>query len=525
MTTACSRLVCRKLHYPLADSIEDRKTLFRNALRELFEPLGCTEIFIPDKNRKHYAVVSFPNTNIANEALSSVSVPHSLFDELKEMANNHSPRGKSERPSQKEKLHYQTVTGLKNIMNTGGVDFIIQCTRSHADRIEEVCTCLDGDRSVRVSGIHHIKDVSLLFCEARSARSVIGDLYSRWYIQDNIQRIFMLRDTCGEQPYAESSTPLYFSQLPNGNDIAELLAFEAKRDKSKEERHLIRVQVYPPRIHSQVLEGLESVIQSSALEGFCSCTPDRTAATHVLCVLELVAQSETNASNGFCVMAYVPQCSPRTGKASPPTVGRATCRAYWKLAEAVDRYTSVLPSSSHGHGVDVGASPGGWTQYLIQSQNLSRVYSIDPGDLDPFVLSLQSTMVSGTGKRKLVPAVRHIRSTYSIAISQIAQERRGADRSSTNMVDDPVQWYVSDMCVKTLGEQIDALLLAARLALVGSKTFLVVTLKCTRGYSKASFDAQVAQQVDRIRPHVTNLQVFHLFSNRPSERTIVGYWI
>ena len=532
MTAAPSRLVCRKLHYPPAETVEIRKNLFRQALQQLFEPFAATEIFLPDHRHKNFAIISFSSTVSAEQALAAIPVPHFLFEELKEVVSSHDPlHVNRDRTPRNEQQQRDTVQRLKQIMDTPGcIDFILQCTKSHADRIQEIFTCLSGERTVQVKGCHHVKDVALLFCQASHPALVVNYLHLKWYIQDNVQRIYMLRNACSQGAESGFMSPMYTSHLSDFDNIASLFAFGTcshASHTSRQPRSLIRVEAYPPRIHSQVLNRVEDAIsESNGLADYYSCTPDRKVATHTLSVLELVPPSKPYAKNGYYVMAYTSHTASIMSRASPPRmVGYATCRAYWKLAEAVERYRHQLPPLSGGHGMDVGASPGGWTQYLIQSQSLSRVYSIDPGALDSLVLALPSPESCENGKRMIVPAVRHIQATYLFGIPQIAKERCDARKYNMIMVQQPAfDWYVSDMCVKTLGEQIDALLLAVQHALVVSGTFIVLTLKCTRGHSKATFDAQVECQVDRIRHLIKNLHVMHLFSNRSSERTIMGYW-
>ena len=80
------------------------------------------------------------------------------------------------------------------------------------------------------------------------------------------------------------------------------------------------------------------------------------------------------------------------------------CRAYWKLQEAFERYRDgmtkldssavLLPPNcfitdekNQLVGLDVGASPGGWTQFLIDECCCQTVYSIDPGALHQDLLN------------------------------------------------------------------------------------------------------------------------------------------
>jgi 23S rRNA (cytidine2498-2'-O)-methyltransferase len=54
-------------------------------------------------------------------------------------------------------------------------------------------------------------------------------------------------------------------------------------------------------------------------------------------------------------------------------------RAEFKLLEALSVFGRELPS--HGHALDIGASPGGWTRVL--AAHGLRVDAVDPGHLDP----------------------------------------------------------------------------------------------------------------------------------------------
>ena len=73
--------------------------------------------------------------------------------------------------------------------------------------------------------------------------------------------------------------------------------------------------------------------------------------------------------------------------------------------------------------------------------------------------------------------------------------------------------------------QVSHLLQARTQGLVGSGTFFVLTLKCTVGYSAKSYDHLVGKQVDRLRPIARDLHTLHLFTNRLSERTVMGYFL
>jgi 23S rRNA U2552 (ribose-2'-O)-methylase RlmE/FtsJ len=160
-----------------------------------------------------------------------------------------------------------------------------------------------------------------------------------------------------------------------------------------------------------------------------------------------------------------------------------------------------LPSSTEKTSLtalDCGAAPGGWTQCLSERfQNCKRIYSVDPGKLDEEVLRL--------------PSVRHLALTIQQALPKLKTD---------NVI---IDIWVSDMCVKDLEQQIDWLLEARKLGVVGQGTFVVLTMKCIVGHSHATFNLLVKEQQQRLSPIAEKLQSLHLFSNRSSERTIVGY--
>ena len=81
---------------------------------------------------------------------------------------------------------------------------------------------------------------------------------------------------------------------------------------------------------------------------------------------------------------------------SRATVLKPVCRAYFKLVEIfenyfpqwswsfknVSKYSSSSSSPPVNIAIDIGASPGGWSQYLVSHVDCKKVLAIDPGDLD-----------------------------------------------------------------------------------------------------------------------------------------------
>jgi 23S rRNA U2552 (ribose-2'-O)-methylase RlmE/FtsJ len=63
------------------------------------------------------------------------------------------------------------------------------------------------------------------------------------------------------------------------------------------------------------------------------------------------------------------------------------CRAYFKMQEIIEVYFPQwgwkVPDMETSIGIDIGASPGGWSQYLSKMCHI--VYAVDPGDLNPII--------------------------------------------------------------------------------------------------------------------------------------------
>jgi FtsJ-like methyltransferase len=252
-------------------------------------------------------------------------------------------------------------------------------------------------------------------------------------------------------------------------------------------------------------------------------------------------------------------------------------RAYYKLQEAWERYMYHPPtrglrslsrpslSGSNGDAItsgggavralDCGSAPGGWTKFLYDRYNCKSIYSVDPGQLAPQILDLDPSVI------------RHMPCTIQQAFPQLIKERddpRFWQQDGSEICADPkddcigrpfLDIWVSDMCVKDMPAQVDLFLEALRLDLVGPGTFFVLTMKCVLGHSHATFDHLVKVQVDRLttghpvaavasnadgkqlarsttneriseggtQPRCWGVQALHLFANRSSERTILGY--
>jgi len=103
------------------------------------------------------------------------------------------------------------------------------------------------------------------------------------------------------------------------------------------------------------------------------------------------------------------------------------------------------------------------------------------------------------------------------AIPLLKSQINNYDRKKINV-------FVSDACLHSMSAQADFLLEAKEQGILSEDVFFVLTLKCTVGHGKAAFDAQVDKVVSSLkgRANVRDLSIYHLFTNRSGERTIVG---
>ena len=173
-----------------------------------------------------------------------------------------------------------------------------------------------------------------------------------------------------------------------------------ERDGNDNDAMVLKVQASPGSLEMSLVDLLQETAPNI------KCTPSEMKFTHLLQVV--VNPYSTCIHYGICTRAYAEQeCLTRpallrdlesrmnvAGSLSVP------CRAYFKLSEVVDtifpslvfangvNYASgVLAGLAQGNSfaIDIGASPGGWTQKLAH-MGYERVLAVDPGHLEDAVM-------------------------------------------------------------------------------------------------------------------------------------------
>ena len=296
-------------------------------------------------------------------------------------------------------------------------------------------------------------------------------------------------------------------------DVAQLsLNKLASLRQSTDKNMVVRIQAFPPKIRSELIASMDSKWDEDDLAGV-DISP--TGFTHTLSVVQIDTPkeliTEDAKSNGAVVHllgltsalptdAITTHDRSRFHEDSSGDGGNkdeSVSRAYYKLQEALTRYKggalSVGNRLAGSVALDCGAAPGGWTKYLIDEIKCSKVFSVDPGALDPAVDDLEG--------------VEHMRSTIENAIPMLAEKGAAIDL------------WVSDMCLHAMSDQVDWLLKARDAGILSPTAMFVLTLKCNVGHSASAYDKQVEKEVTRLDDL---LETLHLFSNRSGERTIMG---
>ena len=181
------------------------------------------------------------------------------------------------------------------------------------------------------------------------------------------------------------------------------------------------------------------------------------------------------------------------------------CRAFYKLREAVQvAQVDEQFSFAGAVAVDAGAAPGGWTKYLASDRGCSRVYAVDPGDLDVSLLSTQGN-------------VRHVRSLVQEALPVIVSELAAEGKV--------LDIFVTDLCPHHPREMQDILQPLLRDGMLRPGGLVVVTFKFGQGHTEAAFDKQAAEQVAQLDGLLQKgrTTLVHLMANRLRERTLIGY--
>lgn len=111
---------------------------------------------------------------------------------------------------------------------------------------------------------------------------------------------------------------------------------------------------------------------------------------------------------------------------------------------------------------------------------------------------------------------------FTLSYAQDAIPEMAEAISAGREGDEPVDVYVSDMCLQDTQNQRLVYTQAVDSGVVKEGAIVIMTFKCTKGFSSQSYDQQVREQVDALYGYLRDTQVIHLIMNRNGERTCIG---
>lgn len=353
------------------------------------------------------------------------------------------------------------------------------------------------------------KTCSLVFVRARNEGSFFKRLAKFSFVFQGLNKIYVVSSN---QSFMSGS----IDNKDFGESLVEILQ-SVKNNVASIAKTVFKVETFPPKVQQRIVSILTAALDERSIsENELDIAP--TNHTHTLSLIQI----NTSIDDGkkyekplFLIGTSLAECIPPIHKAREPTNNDDICRAYNKLSEAFERYRTTSENKdwplsvdagskrkkSTLLGVDCGAAPGGWTKYLIEQTPCTEVYSIDPGKLSEFVLS--------------IPSVHHLQMTGEMAIPHLSEVLKARDSL--------ISIWVSDMCVHELAQQVDMFLRAKKAGIFQSNAGFVLTIKCNIGHAKERYDELTENEVKRLKETgAKDLMVLHLFSNRMGERTVIG---
>jgi hypothetical protein len=188
--------------------------------------------------------------------------------------------------------------------------------------------------------------------------------------------------------------------------------YECFRNKSKD--HYLRVDTFPKKVAPLICRALQrhacsegkeidqkKIDENDPFSGPLNFTLSASRANYIISVIEVIENRKymfgiaTNDEHWSSMNSkfndaaagdvWIEPTNPQTGIDLNPLLNikdfhAPVSRAYYKLDQIFDDYPFPTINAS-GSGIDLGSSPGGWTQILHARAKLSKVLSIDPGIL------------------------------------------------------------------------------------------------------------------------------------------------
>jgi 23S rRNA U2552 (ribose-2'-O)-methylase RlmE/FtsJ len=384
---------------------------------------------------------------------------------------------------------------------------VLQVHKSHLSRMKDfISSFKTQDDQVKIVSTERSasKTCSLMFLSINDVKAFSERLIKLSFVFQALNKSYVMM-----------SSKFFLDSINEETLGSRLRVMLQKEREDKQSRMVVKVDTFPPKIQRIVVTSLlEDLEMNEVPQEYLDIAP--TNYTHTLSIIQVKQNASVSFLIGIASAEYSIASIHRNERATNDDV----CRAYYKLAEAFDRYKSLHDNGWPFHnmiagskrkcinnsttstvGVDCGAAPGGWTKYLVEQTGCEEVYSIDPGLLSDSVLSL--------------PNVHHLQMTGQEAMPMLKERL-----TKRKML---ISIWVSDMCVHEVAKQVDMLLFAKSSGIFRDNFAFVLTIKCNVGHSETRFEELTKKEVDRLnKAGAYDVMVVHLFSNRIGERTVIG---
>ena len=360
------------------------------------------------------------------------------------------------------------------------------------------------------------------------------------YLMAHVRRVYVLSAGVGTSVTTEGETPAQLA-APLEQGLRDVLT--GARETAPGGTLLLRVRGFPRGVERGALDALAAMAASPAsprAEDGAMPLYELAPAAEATHVLDLVgvkgriyvalwdatatAQEDNDTNTAGEYGAGVPDWG-RTAPALPPR-GSVTlmelcayidrveehrarrgvmCRAFFKLEEAVAR--GAVPIEAGWQCVDIGASPGGWTQFmserLLELGGGGHVWGIDPGMLNWDAASFPNNV------------------THLAMRAEDAHEAIARDAAERGLPGPCVRLLVCDANMAPAAALGLLLSMKKFLARTGD-AYLITTFKnfCK---GRREWERQIEAAVATLEEaQFDNIQVFHTFSNCAQEKTVVA---
>ncbi|NIQ07123.1 MAG: hypothetical protein GWO20_15775 [Candidatus Korarchaeota archaeon] len=288
----------------------------------------------------------------------------------------------------------------------------------------------------------------------------LGEKYGE---QSNTVDTFVFLETIDKQSFLEA---LLHDELKVWRYINRLYFYDFRSQEYQQLLNLnfnkktIRIQAYPPELEERLLKELEPSIELNPK-----------TFTHFLSVALL--------KNTYHYGLYPKKLFFRRPKPSP-----SVASSYYKINEAVHRFNVPLPPTSRV--LDLGAAPGGWTEYM--SKKVEKVIAVDPANLD---FDRKNVIHLSNKVEECLTEIRRY-APYDMIMCDINQDPREVAR-----------------------------VIAQVAPLLSPQGFLIMTIKLVLK-GKETRSMLITRTKELLANHFEHLQVTWLLANTKWEKTLFG---